>query len=463
MSSSLASPVAVAPDATHRVIAFRRVATRLLLIEQWALLLPISLTAYYAGNSWIGVLLVGGLFHAATSAARLVDPIGLPTRTLIAMGLLLDILLLIYALTGTGSWQMDGGHMWAFAIWSHCLALLCWRSLVVSGSLGVLHHFVLTYLFPLWVFPDGANIWRVLLHGAVIGAEMVALSIFVLLITRMLQNAETLERSLDDSQKRANEANQAKSSFLAFMSHELRTPLNAIIGFSESTKRQIVGPVPGRYLEYAGHIHDSGRHLLALIDDILDLSKIESGAIELDETVVDVAKLVKYCELMVDGRARNSNIALSVACPQSGLRLNADERAAKQVLLNLLSNAIKYSPAGGRVELKVEVDEAGLRFIVADTGYGISADAMARVFEPFQRGDPNVRRKVEGTGLGLAISRKIMLLHGGTLVLTSTEGRGTTAVAAFPLSRVVDSDSPRPPDEERAPPNEKKQIAVSGD
>ena len=149
-----------------RVARFRDKAVRLLLLEQWVLLAPIAITAWFTGNSWIGLLVVGGLFHACTSFFRKVDPIGLTTRSMIATGLLLDVLLLIYALTGTGSWQMDGGHMWVFAVWSHALGLLCWRSLLVSGTLGILHHFVLVFVFPLWVFPDGANIWRVVLHAA---------------------------------------------------------------------------------------------------------------------------------------------------------------------------------------------------------------------------------------------------------------------------------------------------------
>jgi methyl-accepting chemotaxis protein len=182
-----------------RVANFRDKAIRLLLLEQWVLLAPIAITAWCTGNSWIGLLVVGGLFHACTSFFRKVDPIGLTTRSMIATGLLLDVLLLIYALTGTGSWQMDGGHMWVFAVWSHALGLLCWRSLLVSGTLGILHHFVLVFVFPLWVFPDGANLWRVVLHASVVAMQLSVVCVFVFLIRRMLTKAEELESALAKS------------------------------------------------------------------------------------------------------------------------------------------------------------------------------------------------------------------------------------------------------------------------
>src|SRR5262249_40258320 len=153
-----------------------------------------------------------------------------------ANGLLMDVLLLIYALSGTGSWQMDGGHMWVFAVWSHCLGLLCWRSLLVSGTLGVAHHYLLVFLFPLWVYPDGANLWRVVLHGGVVVMQLSVLAAFVFLIIKMLRNAEDLERHADG-------ANNTKTRFLAHMSHELRTPLNAIIGFSDVMQQQLMGGI----------------------------------------------------------------------------------------------------------------------------------------------------------------------------------------------------------------------------
>lgn len=424
-----------------RVEAFRRVSMRLLLIEQWVLLVPIAVAAYLSENSWVGVLVIGAIFHATTTAVRLADPIGFSTRSLIATGMLLDVLLLIYALTGTGSWQMDGGHMWVFAVWSHCLALLCWRSLVISGALGVLHHFFLIYLLPLWVFPDGANLWRVFLHGGVVVMQLSVLCVFVFFIIRMLTNAEELEAALADSLAKVEEVSRSKSQFLAHMSHELRTPLNAIIGFSELTKDQTFGPLPERYRGYASDIHASGGHLLALINDVLDLSRVESGKHELFEEVVDLQVLVKACVAMTAVRARNAGVRIEVAIA-APICFTADERAVKQVLLNLLTNAIKYTGAGGNVAVTAENHPGGLDLSVSDNGCGIPSTMMAKIFEPFQRADSMVTREVEGSGLGLAISRHFMEMHGGRLILESRVGAGTVATARFPAGRVVSGSPP---------------------
>jgi signal transduction histidine kinase len=424
-------------DTPARVAQFRDKAIRLLLLEQWALLAPIAITAYFTGNSWIGLLVVGGIFHGCTSCFRKIDPIGLSTRSLIATGLLLDVLLLIYALTGTGSWQMDGGHMWVFAVWAHALGLLCWRSLLVSGTLAVLHHFLLVFMFPLWVFPDGANLWRVVLHAAVVALQLSVLCVFVFLIRRMLTKAQELESALAKSLAMVEEVSISKSRFLAHMSHELRTPLNAIIGFSDVMKMQMFGELSPRYLDYANNIHASGAHLHDLIDDVLDLSRVEAGKHEIFEEAVEPAKIIEVCLAMMSARARAAKIDLMVSAPERMPALRADPRAMKQVLLNLLSNAIKYSPAGGTVVTSLDADENGLALTVTDTGCGISEKALAKVFDPFQRGDSLIARKIEGTGLGLAISRKLMELHGGTLTLASKPGAGTAATALFPAERLI--------------------------
>jgi len=431
-------------DIPERVRAFRLVSTRLLLIEQWLLLIPIMITAHLCGNSWLGIALIGGVFHAFTTLARLADPIGLTTRSLIATGMLVDVLLLIYGLTGAGSWQMDGGHMWIFAVWSHCLALLCWRSLVVSGTLGVLHHFLLIYLMPLWVFPDGANVWRVVLHGGVVVMQISVLCVFVVFIIRMLRNAEQLERALAATLEQVEEVSRSKSQFLAHMSHELRTPLNAIIGFSEITKQQMFGPISERYLDYARDINASGSHLLSLINDVLDLSRVESGKYELQEKAVDVRAVVDASLAMVRFRAGEAGLGLATEIAPSLPRLKADERAVKQVLLNLLSNAVKYTPARGAIVVRAAAGPAGLEIAVSDTGCGIPAAMMARLFEPFHRADSMVTRAVEGSGLGLAISRHYMELHGGTLDLRNELGGGTVATAVFPAARLIAASVERP-------------------
>jgi signal transduction histidine kinase len=426
-----------AADEPARVAHFRAAAIRLLLIEQWVLLAPIAVTAYCLGNSWLGLTVVGCVFHGLTSLSRHFTPTGLPTRILIANGLLLDVLLLIYALSGTGSWQMDGGHMWMFAVWSHALGLLCWRSLLASGALGVLHHLLLVYLFPLWVFPDEANAWRVVLHGGVVAMQISVLCVFVFLIRRMLVRSDELEQALEGSLDAVRDVSAAKSQFLAHMSHELRTPLNAIIGFSDVMKAQMFGTLPERYLDYADKIHASGTHLHDLINDVLDLSRVESGKHEIYEESVDPRVIVQSCYGMMSERARSAGLAMSLSLPERFPMLNADPRAMKQVILNLLSNAIKYTHAGGRITVALRLNRSGVVLSVSDTGVGISAAALGTIFDPFQRGDSMLAKKTQGTGLGLAISRKLMELHGGALRLNSQVGRGTVAVADFPASRLV--------------------------
>ena len=422
-----------------RVRRFRETAVKLLLIEQWVLLVPVAITAYCMGNSWLGLLVIGVVFHGVTTLSRRGDPIGLTTRALIATGLLLDVLLLIYALNGTGSWQMDGGHMWIFAVWSHALGLLCWRSLLFSGALGVFHHFLLVILLPLWVFPDAANMWRVLLHAGVVVMQLSALCAFVVLIKRMLIQAETLEAAMAENLESVSEISLSKSRFLAHMSHELRTPLNAIIGFSDVMRAQLFGELSPRYVDYAQNIHASGSHLHDLIDDILDMSRVESGKHKLCEDVLKADTIIEHCVTMVSAKALVAQIEILTSIPADLPHLRADERALKQVLLNLLTNAIKFTPAGGSVMIALALNSTGLTFTVTDTGIGISQTALTKVFEPFQRGESLVARKTEGTGLGLAISRTLIELHEGTLTLFSALGKGTSAVIFLPAHRLIEN------------------------
>ncbi len=247
------------------------------------------------------------------------------------------------------------------------------------------------------------------------------------------------ELALLEAKQAAEMANRAKSEFLANMSHELRTPLNAIIGFAEVIGGQVLGPDSPKYIDYARDIRSSGEHLLALISDILDMSKIESGHFDFDEEEVRVADVVTSCLSMVNGRARDGNVKLLAPASIPPIVLRADRRATVQVLLNLLSNAIKFTGIGGSVKVSVEVNAEGLVLSVKDTGIGIPAEALPTIFEPFQRGAAHVSRKAEGTGLGLAISRKLMERHGGTLDLQSTPGIGTIARAVFPTSRIFAS------------------------
>jgi signal transduction histidine kinase len=235
----------------------------------------------------------------------------------------------------------------------------------------------------------------------------------------------------------AREANQAKSAFLANMSHELRTPLNAIIGFSEIVAGELFGPTGARYVEYAHDIHSSGIHLLSIIGDVLDLSKIEAGQRALTESVVDLYEAAEASLRLVRGRAENGHIRLVNGVPRGLPRVNADERAVKQILLNLLSNAVKFTPKGGRVAVGAELrGDGSLAISVDDTGIGIAAENIPRALAPFSQVDSSLSRRYEGTGLGLPLVKSLIELHGGTLELESEEGKGTLAAIVFPADRV---------------------------
>ncbi len=262
-------------------------------------------------------------------------------------------------------------------------------------------------------------------------------------VARDISERKRVEAELLSAKSEAEAASHAKSEFLANMSHELRTPLNAIIGFSEVIKEQMFGPVGnGRYAVYAADIHSSGTHLLSVIGDILDMSRIETGKFDLEESQVDLTELASAAMTMVTRAAEIGAIRLDnrlagdagKALP----RLLADKRAAKQVLINLLSNAVKFTPRGGVVAVEAALDHAGeLVLSVSDTGPGIAPDRLATIFDPFQNADATQARDHGGSGLGLAISKKLMDLHGGSLLLKSRIGHGTTGEIRFPARRVV--------------------------
>jgi signal transduction histidine kinase len=240
------------------------------------------------------------------------------------------------------------------------------------------------------------------------------------------------------SKEAAEFANRTKTEFLAHMSHELRTPLNAIIGFAEVIKNQMFGPdgLP-RYIDYAADIHKSGQHLLDLINDILDLSKLEAGKLELHETEVAVTDIITHCCTLVGNGAREGQVRLVQEIGKTP-SLRADERALKQVLLNLLSNAIKFTPKGGAVTVRAQVQADGsLKIEVADTGIGIKADDIRIALSPFGQIDSKIARQHKGTGLGLPICKSLIELHGGAFALQSIPEKGTTAIVIFPVERLV--------------------------
>lgn len=243
---------------------------------------------------------------------------------------------------------------------------------------------------------------------------------------------------LKSAKERAEIADVAKSKFLANMSHELRTPLNAIIGFSEAMKSELFGPLGGgQYREYVNHVHDSGTHLLSLISDILDLSKIEAGKLEMVEQHFDAREMTMNSLRLFSEKAERQNVELVQAFADDDIVLLADVRSFRQILANLVSNALKFTEPGGKIVVGLEwTDDRGLCLYVEDNGIGIDKDDLSMVRERFSQARPNVQTGQEGTGLGLSIVIALAEAHGGSFDLHSEPGRGTKAMVFFPPERV---------------------------
>jgi signal transduction histidine kinase len=243
----------------------------------------------------------------------------------------------------------------------------------------------------------------------------------------------------------ANKANHSKSEFLANMSHELRTPLNAIIGFSELLASEHLGPMRNaHYLEYAHDIHSSGHHLLSIINDVLDMSKIEAGKLEIQETEVAVGPLLAAVARMVRERAREARIELVADPPEPDIVFWADQRAMRQCLLNLISNAVKFSNEGGRVVVEAALDADGAVVLsVADDGIGMSPADLERALQPFGQAQAATTRAYGGTGLGLPITKGLVEAHGGTLEVTTSPGRGTRIRIILPAERTRADHEPK--------------------
>jgi signal transduction histidine kinase len=291
---------------------------------------------------------------------------------------------------------------------------------------------------------------------AVLG--LAALLVALILLFAQLRSAEwqirrqaAIERELrrelsiaTAAADRTDELHRTKSQFFAQVTHELRTPLNAILGFSETIRQQMFGPVANsRYLEYAGLIHDAGAHLLSLINDLLDNARLEAGKMEIAPIRVAASALARSAldlvELLAEGRRITLTAAGLASCPD----LNVDPRAMKQVLVNLLSNAVKYTPPGGRIELRFAPrEDGGAAITIADTGIGMSMEDLRVAFEPFGRAGGMEARRQQGTGLGLSLARALVRLHEGDLTLVSQLDFGTTATIVLPASAVF---APRAP------------------
>lgn len=250
----------------------------------------------------------------------------------------------------------------------------------------------------------------------------------------LIAELETAKSMSDEARRRAEEANLAKSRFLASMSHELRTPLNAIIGFSEMMNAELLGPLGNkRYVDYAGSINESGRYLLDLINDILDMSKIEAGKYELVHEPVNVVKALRLACHMVENTVNEKGINLVFQNQNESAVIEADRRAFMQIMLNLLSNAAKFTESGGSITITIsEHTENRISIAVSDTGIGIPADKLHRIGQPFEQISSAMTRGHNGTGLGLAITKKLIEMHDGELKIASTYGKGTTVTVLMP-------------------------------
>ena len=254
----------------------------------------------------------------------------------------------------------------------------------------------------------------------------------------LIGELEQAKAKSDEARRRAETANVAKSRFLAQMSHELRTPLNAILGFSEVMKNEIFGRISPAYKDYSADIHQSGVHLLGLINEILDLSRVEAGRYELNEEAIDLPAVVEDCHRLIKLRAQNRGIKVHALFEAGMPRLWADERAVRQICLNLLSNAIKFTPQSGEVWLKAGWTAAGGQYIsIKDTGPGIPEDEISIALDNFGQGSNAIKSAEQGAGLGLPIVKSLVDLHGGTFVLRSRLRVGTEVVVTFPPERVM--------------------------
>ncbi len=257
----------------------------------------------------------------------------------------------------------------------------------------------------------------------------------IVAVTRDISERKAQEQALVEARDAALGASRAKSSFLANMSHELRTPLNAIIGFSEMMNREMFGPIGPRYQEYSRMIHESGAHLLELINSVLDMSKIEAGKFELSEELFDLEETAQSAVRFLKIPAERAGVALKLSIAPNARLMFADRRAVKQILVNLLSNGVKYTPPGGEVRVTARI-AGGMEIVVSDSGAGISQRDLERLGRPFEQVENAETRAKEGTGLGLALVKSLALMHGGEAVLESALGEGTTVTVRLPHAGV---------------------------
>jgi two-component system, cell cycle sensor histidine kinase PleC len=328
-------------------------------------------------------------------------------------------------------------------------------ALIASSLRGAL---IVTFALPVAIYAITAVKSWMTIEAIMVGLLIVSLPFFSYVASQLNKSAlmllsfrtekdaliaelETAKSMSDEARSRAEEANLAKSRFLASMSHELRTPLNAILGFSEVMSNEVLGPMGNQtYREYARDVHDSGQHLLDLINEILDLSRIEAGRYQLNEEPVMLLHVVEDCCHLMELKARNKDIRIVQDFERAMPRLYADERAVRQITLNLLSNAIKFTPTGGEIRVRAGWTAGGGQYLsVRDNGPGIPADEIPIVLSAFGQGSIAIKSAEQGTGLGLPIVQGLVAMHGGEFQLHSKLREGTEAVAVFPPTRVMEA------------------------
>jgi two-component system cell cycle sensor histidine kinase PleC len=276
-----------------------------------------------------------------------------------------------------------------------------------------------------------------LLRGFIVttGGAYLGLCSALGLVQATLRRSEERNRELDRARRDAVEASRAKSTFLANVSHELRTPLNAIIGFSEIMKGGLLGALPARYVDYAADIHASGRHLLAIVNDLLDMAKIEAGRYELSEAMFDLADVIDAIVRMTSPAVARAGLRLDVGVDRALPPINGDERGVRQILLNLVSNAIKFTRAQGRVSITARRAARGVVLAVSDTGVGMTQAEIVVALMPFGQVSADLNRRHEGAGLGLPLAKGIAEVHGAAFAIASVPGGGTTVTVSFPPER----------------------------
>ncbi|HYM01679.1 MAG TPA: ATP-binding protein [Stellaceae bacterium] len=290
--------------------------------------------------------------------------------------------------------------------------------------------------------PAGSFVRGNLWESIVLAAALFCVLAGVVLVATLLQFLRQREReanidALRAAKEEAEMASRSKSEFLANMSHELRTPLNAVIGFSDILAGEKFGSLGNaRYVDYAKDIRDCGKHLLSLINDVLEMSKIEYGQLALTEELVDLHGVIDTCLRLIHQRAEDAGVMLAVDVPPDLPPLQADTRRLKQILLNLLSNSVKFTQPGGKVSIRAAAGADGISLVVEDTGIGIAPHDLETALRPFGQIDSGLARKYQGTGLGLPLAKAMVELHGGAFAITSAPGRGTTVTILLPAARL---------------------------